>query len=421
MGGWKLDLYGYQRKPSNIPNCISDLINKDRMITRLLKTIYGHDPDDILSVQVKPLTPESDIKGNLSDCGRLCINVVTMGGDKHKYFWFVKVQPENHQNSDLVTQFNLFENEIDFYQNIAPELKEFVEENKSGDVQINFDIPELIHAEIEGDRAIIILEDLVGDGYKQIKDANGDKYLSKEKAILAVESIAKIHAASYALQVKKNIDLGHVHPNLEISGHLWSNDEMASRLTAMKDYYCDILKESDQPDSPSLIERFQRTFDSTEKLKKMVNRRISENKENCINCLQQGDFHFNNLMFREDGYGDISVKIVDWQMTYTGRAGGDIAYLLMSSIAPELHDSQEELIKEKYFEMFNETFYNLIGERARGNKSEDVEEMLEQDYTESLPMGFLFSCGNIMSNNDREKQLSFAYQLCNEAASKNLI
>jgi len=196
---------------------------------------------------------------------------------------------------------------------------------------------------------------------------------------------------------------------------------MASRLTAMKDYYCDILKESDQPDSPSLIERFQRTFDSTEKLKKMVNRRISENKENCINCLQQGDFHFNNLMFREDGCGDISVKIVDWQMTYTGRAGGDIAYLLMSSIAPELHDSQEELIKEKYFEMFNETFYDLIGERARGNKSEDVEEMLEQDYTESLPMGFLFSCGNIMSNSNREKQLSFAYQLCNEAASKNLI
>jgi len=183
-----------------------------------------------------------------------------MGGDKDTYYWFVKVQPDNHQNADLVTQFNLFENEIEFYQNIAPELKEFVEENQPYGSQINFDIPKLIYSEIEGDRAIIILEDLVGDGYKQAKDANGDKYLSKEKAILAVESIAKIHAASYALQVKKNIDLGHEHPNLEISGHLWSNDEMASRLTAMKDYYCDILKESNQPygsqinfDIPKLI------------------------------------------------------------------------------------------------------------------------------------------------------------------------
>jgi len=419
MGGWKLDLYGYQRNQSNIPDCINDLINKDRMITRLLKNIYGYDPDNILSVQVKPLSPETDIKGNLSDCGRLCINVKTMGGDKDTYYWFVKVQPDNHQNADLVTQFNLFENEIEFYQNIAPELKEFVEENQPYGSQINFDIPKLIYSEIEGDRAIIILEDLVGDGYKQAKDANGDKYLSKEKAILAVESIAKIHAASYALQVKKNIDLGHEHPNLEISGHLWSNDEMASRLTAMKDYYCDILKESNQPDSPLLIERFQKTFDSPEKLKQTVSRRISENKESCINCLQQGDFHFNNLMFKEDGYGDISVKIVDWQMTYTGRAGGDIAYLLMSSIAPELHDSQEDHIKEKYFETFNETFYNLIGEKA--NKTEVVEEMLEQDYTESLPMGFLFSCGNIMANNTKEKRVSFAYQLCNEAAIKNLI
>lgn len=421
MGAWKLDLYSYQRKQSNIPNCISDLVNKDRMITRLLKIIYGHEAEDILSVQVKPLTPGSDIKGNLSDCGRLCINVVTMSGDKFKYFWFVKVQPDNHQNSELVSQFNLFENEIEFYQKIAPELKEFIEENKSEGTQILFDIPELIHAEVEDGRAIIILEDLVGDGYQQSKDQNGDKYLSKEKAILAVESIAKIHAASYALQVKKNIDLGDVHPNLEISGHLWSNDEMASRLTAMKDYYCDILKESDQPDSPILVERFQKTFDSTEKLKKMVNSRVSENKEKCINCLQQGDFHFNNLMFKEDDQGSVSVKIVDWQMTYTGRAGGDIAYLLMSSLAPELHDSQEDLIKEKYFEMFNETFYNLIREKAWRNKTEEVEEMLEQDYAESLPLGFLFSCGNVMANNMREKQVSFAYQLCNEAAIKNLI
>ena len=421
--GFKLDLGSYQRKaPSNIPNCLEDLIRNDNMLCRLLNLIYSHDHNDIKSVEVRPLSPGSDIKGNLSDCGRLAIIVKTYGGARHEYNWFVKIQPEDHRNSELVTQFNLFENEIEFYQKIVPELEEFVAESNEGSA-INFDIPKLIYSEVEKNRAIIILEDLVGAGFKQTKDCNGEKYLSLDAAILAVESIAKIQAASYALQVKKNIDLGQIHPNLEVSGKLWSNDEMASRLTVMKDYYCDILEESKNPDSPVLVERFRKTFDSPEKLKEIVTKRVSqeENGKSSIHCLQQGDFHFNNLMFKLEEDGRTSVKIVDWQMAYTGRAGGDIAYLLMSSINPELYETDEETIKEKYFEMFNETFYSLIREKKWMNKEEKVERMLEQDYTESLPIGFLFSCGNVMSTGDQQRKVKFAYNLCNEAASKNLI
>ena len=224
------------------------------------------------------------------------------------------------------------------------------------------------------------------------------------------------------LQVKKDIDLGHIHPNLEVSGTLWSNDEMASRLTAMKDHYCDILEESKNPDSTILVERFRKTFDSPEKLKEIVTRRVSQNGRSSIHCLQQGDFHFNNLMFRVEADRRTSVKIVDWQMAYTGRAGGDIAYLLMSSINPELYDTDEDTIKKKYFEMFNETFYSLIREKKWVNKEkEKVERMLEQDYTESLPIGFLFSCGNVMTSGDQARKVKFAYNLCTEAASKNLI
>ena len=347
---------------------------------RLLKLIYGHEQQEVRSVQVRPLTPGSDIRGNLSDCGRLAITVTTHAGASHRYQWFVKIQPENHQNSDLVTQFNLFENEIEFYQKIAPELRDFVDEFKAEGTNIEFDIPELIHCEMDSGRAIIILEDLVGAGFRQAKDHNGDKYLSRDNAILAVQSVARIHAASYALQIKRNIDLGHIHPNLEVSGLLWSNDEMAERLAAMKDYYCDILKESTKPDSPVLVERFRKTFDSPEKLKEIVERRVGQGQEQGrgISCLQQGDFHFNNLMFREEAAGTTTVRIVDWQMAYTGRAGGDTAYLLMSSIAPGLYETDEEAIKEKYFEMFNETFYSLVRpEQSWGPLEGEVGEMLE--------------------------------------------
>ena len=200
--GFKLDLASYQRRkaPSNIPRSIEDLICNDNIICRLLNVIYSHDHNDIQSIEVKPLSPCSDIRGNLSYSGRLAIIVKTQGGDKLEYNWFVKIQQEDHLNSDLVTQFNLFENEIEFYKKIVPELEEFLAESNEGSA-INIDIPKLIYSEVEKNRALIILEDLVGAGFKQTKDVNGERYLSLEAAIIAVESVAKIHAASYALQV----------------------------------------------------------------------------------------------------------------------------------------------------------------------------------------------------------------------------
>ena len=248
------------------------------------------------------------------------------------------------------------------------------------------------------------------------------RFKTIQHLLLLLACIAKLQAASYALQVKKNIDLGQTHPILEVSALLWTNEEMMARLSALTDYYCEVLRESHHKDSPALIERFRKAFNSPENLKELCRLRlVGDDKRKNISCLQQGDFHFNNLMFLEEG-GETKVKVVDWQMAYNGKAGGDIAYLLMSSISPALYEAQEEIIKAKYFEEFNKTFYSLVeqGEGSWWNTEGRVENMLEKDYKESLPLGFLFSCGNVVQS-ERERAVSFAYMLCNEAAQKNLI
>jgi aminoglycoside/choline kinase family phosphotransferase len=51
---------------------------------------------------------------------------------------------------------------------------------------------------------------------------------------------------------------------------------------------------------------------------------------------QHGDFHFNNLLFKREAGGRIRVMIVDWQLAYSGRATGDLSYLLMSSLSHEV-------------------------------------------------------------------------------------
>jgi len=422
-----MDLSAYRKKTKKqIPASIGQLLNDDNIICGLLNKIYNHDHHDVEKVEVKLLTPCSDIKGNLSDSGRLRIFVKTFAGATYFYNWFVKVQPVGHQNTELVSKFNVFRNEIEFYSKIAPSLMNFIKDIQTPSYDIEFDIPKMIFAEEDEDRAIIILEDLVTEGYKQERDENGNRYLSKEKAILAVESIAKIHAASYSLQVKKNVDLGSDHPTLEKSGLLWTNSEMTSRLYAMKDVYCEFLKQSKNPDSPELLKRFRKTFDSEELLKNLCFERCSSEEEGIL-CLQQGDFHFNNLLFKEED-GKLKVKIVDWQLTYNGRSGGDISYLLMSSIDPKDFEKEEENIKEKYFDSFNKTFSALSKEEKTlpntNPENTNVDEILEMEYDKSLPLGFFFSCGNVMHQEnfeDEDRKVSFTYLLCKEAAEKNLI
>ena len=174
--GWSLNLCGYQQKKNRIPSSMGDLINNEKILFRLLKIIYNLNYDDIKGVEVKALSPGSDIVGHLSESGRIAIFVTTNDGDQHHFSWFVKIQPKDHENYGLMSDLNLFRNEIEFYQKIAPELKEFVEEFKAyGTEDITFDIPELIHAEADPDHAIIILEDLVEAGYKQTEDFNENR------------------------------------------------------------------------------------------------------------------------------------------------------------------------------------------------------------------------------------------------------
>jgi len=418
---WKMDLSTYRKKHQRkIPNSISQLITDENIILGLLKEIYNHHDQDVEKVEVKLLSPFSDIKGNLSDSGRLRIFANTHSAGEHQYNWFVKVQPINSQNTDLISKFNVFRNEIEFYSKIAPALKAFIEKSNTTNEEIEFNIPKMLFSAEDEDHAIIILEDLGTEGYKQERDENGNRFLSKEKAILAVESIAKIHAASYALQVKQKVDLASNHPSLEKSAMLWTNVEMSSRLYAVRDVYCEFLEQSEKADSPMLLERFRNTFNSEELLRELCFDRCSSD-EGGILCLQQGDFHFNNLLFKEED-GKLKVKIVDWQLTYNGRSGGDISYLLMSSIHPNLFKAEEKNIKEKYFNAFTKTFCAL--QNHQEEKTKIVDEKLEMEYDRSLQLGFFFSCGNVMHKEnfeDKDRKVSFTYKLCREAADKNLI
>jgi len=412
---WSTGLAGYRGSPrTRIPASIHQLVSSEKIISDLLKEIYGLASQDIASFDVIRRA-SSDITGHLSDSGRVMVNVKTTDGCQHSYHWFVKLMPVQDQNNNLTDNFDVFRNEIEFYSKIAPGLRAFLKESNVVE-DIKVDVPEMLYSQEDDKRAIIVLPDLIHEGYKQERDDNGSRYLSREKAIIAVKSLARIQATSAALQMRTNLDIERQHPSLAESGAFWTNPDMSSRLMMMKDVFCEYLKESAGLNAALLVERFNNKFNSQEELQHLCRQRYDVGDDS-IKCLQHGDFHFNNLLFKEEGQGKYSVMIVDWQLSYCGRSAGDVSYLLQSSVDPHMLEGGEKTIKKEYFDTFTDTLVMLSG------RCEEVTAVLEKDYQKSLPLAFFFSCGNVMQGDKigEQRKQEFAFQLCKEAAGRSLI
>lgn len=405
---------GTKQRRKMVPTSIPALISSTFMMENIIKEVYGLDSDQIEFIDISQEN-HSGIQGNLSDSGRIRVNLDLVDGSTREYYWFVKIMPEN-QNNAITKQFNIFRNEIDFYQKIMPQLKEFLLSEGFSAEYADFDVPEMLYAREDEDGAIIVLQDILSEGYGHQRDQNGDKFLSVEQALVSVRSIAKLHAVSVGIQEKKRLDLSSEYPTLKESGLLWAQEEMTTRLSVMKDSYCKLLQKSQELDSPTLLKRFRSTFDSDERLVELCKKRCRKTTTKKLS-LQHGDFHFNNLMFKEDGKGNFKVKVVDWQLTYTGRSTGDLSYLLMSSLSHENRELYEDVIKDEYFRVYHSTLEKIAKTRLEQNPElKDREE-----YNDSLLLSFFLSCGNIMAGEEPDRNIQFSYDICKEAVMKEII
>jgi len=411
-----------------LPRNMQHLTN-EMLMRRLLKEIYDTDWSNVESMSVHQKKPQpGDITGNLSESGRVEVRLTMSSGEKVVHNWFVKIMPKQHKNSELMHKFNIFENEIAFYRDTAPDLLAFLKVN--GIEDIVFDIPKLLFSESTDEGAVIILDDVCEQGYSQERDSQGCRYLSLEQAILALDSLARLQAASKlhaAHEGERRASVG--------TSQMWEDEEFLDRLAIMKEAYCEVLSKSSEQDSDKLLQRFQKTFDSGEKLREVCAERYAPKHTSAV-YLQHGDFHYNNLLFKEEE-GKLKVMLVDWQLTYTGRSTGDVSYLLLSSISPEVRHVHEQQLKESYFNSFNsylKTFEaSVIGNQSDAESdwesdsesdSESIEvEDLEHDYQDSAPLSLFLSCGNVLSGSEQQEQatLTFAYNLVRDAAVMHII
>jgi len=455
--GKKASRFAFGKPKKLIPRDMAHLKN-EMVMGNLLKEIYNinyHSEVKSMMIRERKVEP-GDITGNLSESGRVIVELELDNGEKLTYHWFVKILPKQHKNSELMHKFNIFENEIRFYKEIAPELLKFLQDNGVNDVV--FKIPKMLFADSQEESAVIILEDVGEQGYQQERDEDGERFLSKEKAHLAINAIACIQAASKLYNLHNTTKLEEKHANLQ-NNMMWEDTDFIDRLSAMKDSYCEVLKKSSEHDSTRLLQRFEKAFDSSMKLKSICAERYAPKQTNTAVYLQHGDFHFNNLLFKdstEEG-GQMEVMIVDWQLSYVGRSTGDLSYLLLSSISPNVRHEHEMTLKEYYYNSFNsylKTFEASVMDNLSQNTcgisfnivcdddddKYDVPAVrvevddLENDYQDSTPLSFFLSCGNVLSSDSNTPDLSdderdereqatvnFAYNLVKDAAEMDII
>ena len=154
----------------------------------------------------------------------------------------------------------------------------------------------------------------------------------------------------------------------------------------------------------------------------------------------------------------MEVMIVDWQLSYVGRSTGDLSYLLLSSISPNVRHEHEMMLKEDYYNSFNsylKTFEASVMDKLSQNTcgisfnivcdDDDDDKFyvptvrveaddLEHDYQDSTPLSFFLSCGNVLSSDSNTPDLSdderdereqatvnFAYMLVKDAAKMDII
>ena len=452
----KASRFAFSKPKKPIPRDMAHLKN-EMVMGNLLKEIYNisyHSEVKSMIIRERLVEP-GDITGNLSESGRVIVELELNNGEKLIYHWFVKILPKQHKNSELMHKFNIFENEIRFYKEIAPDLLRFLQDNGVNDVA--FKIPKMLFADSRDESAVIILEDVGEQGYRQERDEDGERFLSMEKAHLAINAIACIHAASKLYNLHNTTKLEEKYANLQ-HNMMWTDNDFIDRLSAMKDSYCEVLKKSSEHDSTRLLQRFEKAFDSSMKLKSICAERYAPKQTNTAVYLQHGDFHFNNLLFKEstEEGGQMEVMIVDWQLSYVGRSTGDLSYLLLSSISPKLRHEHELMLKEDYYNSFNsylKTFeasvmdklsqntcgisFNIVCDDDDNNDPTTVRvevDDLEHDYHDSTPLSFFLSCGNVLSSDSTTPDLSdderdereqatvnFAYNLVKDAAEMEII
>ncbi|CAL4060845.1 unnamed protein product, partial [Meganyctiphanes norvegica] len=231
------------------------------------------------------------------------------------------------------------------YTEVIPELNQFQEEKVNDAYRI--EMPKCIYSKCEDGEFVLVLENLTSEGFSM---HSKEISIGLNEVKLIIDQLVRLHAVSYAYNTY--FKLLNKFPDL-------SNTDYHRHISYIKtagtiDTLVDLLKQKKGQDILA-----KKMKNSRQHLIQKAKDLQDVNQTHKILCLNHGDPHANNILFKhktlEDGTKLIDcIKVLDWQMAQWNTPIYDLQYMINTITSPEFRKTNLNDILNYYHSMFTE-------------------------------------------------------------------
>lgn len=291
----------------------------------------------------RPLTAPGENFGSIM----LALDVTVKRNNKAETLHLVaKLPPSSEYLLDLFNSPVTFKKELEFYSRMTKEFINLQLESGVKEEDLDMLAPKffggrlgLRNPEEFDEQAVIVLENLKYSGYNTEDRISG---LDKEHIEHALEELAKLHAITIALKIKKPQLFEKI--TLEVMTEALNETTKKCVMDMVQKARADI-KEIE--DAKPYLDRIDRAIELCIQLNK------NSQPEEPWATLVHNDFWVNNMMFRHGERGElVGLKIVDFQLCLYDYGINDLIFFLISSAKQEILDNQLNDMLDYYYSCF---------------------------------------------------------------------
>ncbi|XP_017879467.1 uncharacterized protein LOC108624578 [Ceratina calcarata] len=262
-----------------------------------------------------------------------------------------KLPPTNAYLLDLFNSSVTFRKELRFYSSMAREYVNLQLESGINEEDLTILVPKFYSGRLGlksnefDEQATIILENLKSNGFETEDRIYG---LDKKHTEYAIQKLAKLHALTIALKMKKP----QMYEKIAAEVMMKVANETTIKCTGEMIYKTIQDIKGLQGIEPYL-DRVTRTINCESLIE-------TSNPEEPWGTLVHNDFWVNNMMFRHDNKGNIiDMKIVDFQLGDYDYGAKDLLFFLISSANKEIIDNKLDDMIDFYYSNFIEALKSL--------------------------------------------------------------
>ncbi|KAJ9578891.1 hypothetical protein L9F63_004905 [Diploptera punctata] len=348
----------------------------------------------VLTSEITRATAPGDNYG--SDMYRAAISISKNGAQEKKSL-IVKAELTSPEMRKIISEGNVFEREINAYNNIIPSLEQILAQSASNKYQPY--APKCYYTHLGEPASLIILEDLTESGFRLIKPLGG---LDLKHCVIAIHALAVHHAASVVLHAEHP----EVMEQFKVSGYSAHMRQNVERI--FNPFLKQLADEAENwPECKSGI---------ADKLHDLVSKTFDhlmtcvKTDDEVFNVFCHEDTWMNNIMFQynEETKQVKDVRFVDFQVCQWTSPAVDLLYFINANASVTIVKRPHILIDE-YYKTLSATL-DTLGYGHLSPSKNDIYDEFEKRHKFGVIMGcilrkVMYVDRNVHDDVDMEKVL----------------